>query len=403
MPKLTAREKHQCFICQKIISNRTNLKHHLMRPTANGDVRCNGLKRVIPSDVWNNEIIPHYVADTKLPDLDEFRKKKMGRPVTPFSNVTTKRSRRGKSKVVVDENNFTEADIPMLVNIIRRLTTRPLTSPDEALAHYIVDLDMSQRKYKLQRKHLLKRSMGFMIPSYDEILLAKKRCYPGGLTVTKNASNVSLANLIRHFVSRLKTVTEISSLAGCTFKFKYGSDTMSDLPVYNNHALGADLLDGSMFIVLWIPLSIYQGNVRLWVNSHPTTCRLAVPLSIKVEKETPDSIRDGDSEFKSASIVLGEEEDEEKMELCGYGTMYDGMSLCALSHVTTHRCTVCERTPLRLNVHPDVVHAEFSRDNEQLIDRLKHSICPLHGGVKLMEFSVACAAKTMAGVEKWRV
>ena len=98
MPKLTKNAPHKCLLC-KYCSRRGNLKRYL---TVSG---CPELKKVIPSDVWKKDILPYYTKDAKLPDLDEFRQKKMGRPVTPFSKVTTKRSRRDKSKVIADENS----------------------------------------------------------------------------------------------------------------------------------------------------------------------------------------------------------------------------------------------------------------------------------------------------------
>ena len=73
MPQLTKTEKHTCLVCQKLISNRGNLKQHLTLPrTSDKKPRCTRLVKVIPGDVWVNDILPYYSTDATLPDLPEY-------------------------------------------------------------------------------------------------------------------------------------------------------------------------------------------------------------------------------------------------------------------------------------------------------------------------------------------
>ena len=79
MLNLGKSDKHECFMCKNIFSQRHHLKRHLTSLKSNGKPRCIELKKVIPVDSWTQQILPHYVSGAKLPDLDMSRKKKPGR------------------------------------------------------------------------------------------------------------------------------------------------------------------------------------------------------------------------------------------------------------------------------------------------------------------------------------
>ena len=72
MPYLKKNDDHVCPLCP-YSTIRKHMKHHLTTAGKKGP-RCPGLKKVIPSDVWKKDILPHYVSNAKLPDLDMFRK-----------------------------------------------------------------------------------------------------------------------------------------------------------------------------------------------------------------------------------------------------------------------------------------------------------------------------------------
>ena len=74
MPYLTRTDVHACPFCQ-YSSVRTNLKRHLTSAGKKGP-RCPGLNQVIPSDVWDNEIVTFYRDDAHVPDLSQFQKGK---------------------------------------------------------------------------------------------------------------------------------------------------------------------------------------------------------------------------------------------------------------------------------------------------------------------------------------
>ena len=73
MPRLKSRDKHSCFICDQIFTARFHLKDHLIKRSSDKKARCVGLKKVIPSDVWENQILQYYKNNAPLPDLSCFK------------------------------------------------------------------------------------------------------------------------------------------------------------------------------------------------------------------------------------------------------------------------------------------------------------------------------------------
>ena len=72
MPKLKSRDKHICFMCQQIFGARFHLKDHLIKLSKDKKPRCTGLKKVIPDDVWDEEVLPYYTNDSQMPDLSTY-------------------------------------------------------------------------------------------------------------------------------------------------------------------------------------------------------------------------------------------------------------------------------------------------------------------------------------------
>ena len=73
MPKLWKDDTHKCPFCV-YSSKRGHMKTHLTKPKKNGKPRCDGLKKIIPEDLWKEKILPHYANDAKMPNLTFFSK-----------------------------------------------------------------------------------------------------------------------------------------------------------------------------------------------------------------------------------------------------------------------------------------------------------------------------------------
>jgi len=67
---------HKCIVFGSPFRRLELLQKHIALPTKNGKARCEGLKRAIPTDLWNGAILPHYTKDAPLPNIEGFMKKK---------------------------------------------------------------------------------------------------------------------------------------------------------------------------------------------------------------------------------------------------------------------------------------------------------------------------------------
>ena len=92
MPTLSRKDPHQCTLCG-YKSVRSMLKDHLTLAGKKGP-RCSGLKKVIPSDIWVNDIRPYYTKNEPLPDLSKFKSGKVGPPWSPFLSSAKRTQRR---------------------------------------------------------------------------------------------------------------------------------------------------------------------------------------------------------------------------------------------------------------------------------------------------------------------
>ena len=59
-------------MCQQIFGARFHLKDHLIKLSKDKKPRCTGLKKVIPDDVWDEEVLPYYTNDSQMPDLSTY-------------------------------------------------------------------------------------------------------------------------------------------------------------------------------------------------------------------------------------------------------------------------------------------------------------------------------------------
>jgi len=89
MPRLRKNDVHNCPFCD-YPSSRCHMKTHLTKAKNDGKPRCSGLNKVLPNDVWDQDILPHYTSDAKFPELSEYIKVKneKKRKLTPLKKLT---------------------------------------------------------------------------------------------------------------------------------------------------------------------------------------------------------------------------------------------------------------------------------------------------------------------------
>ncbi|EFN90174.1 hypothetical protein EAI_16900, partial [Harpegnathos saltator] len=77
---------------------------------------------------------------------------------------------------------------------------------DNALVLFL-EADLTRHQYQLLRNGA-KNLQHDIYPSYNQLLKAKKRCYPHDIQITESVAEVSLQSLLDHTVRRLLLVQE---------------------------------------------------------------------------------------------------------------------------------------------------------------------------------------------------
>ena len=167
---------------------------------------------------------------------------------------------------------------------------------DEALA-IIIQLDLSQRQYKTLR-NILKTRNAPILPCYDLVLEAKKRCVPPGLEhVRPGVIEIPLQSVLDHQTSRLLAVrkdlaetiinmVEEFESAKFEFHFKYGGDASTDYKQYNTKD---DLNHRSLYCTHLVPVllraEIKGKHQTLYINQFANSAYGVSYLRIAMEKE----------------------------------------------------------------------------------------------------------------------
>ena len=109
MPILKSRDAHDCLVCGSSFKRRDVLRDHLTLPKASDKKpRCPMLSKVIPSDVWSNDLLPFYRDDAPLPNFASYKKRKTGRQRKPIDKIRCdKRTDRLSLDGLVNESVFT--------------------------------------------------------------------------------------------------------------------------------------------------------------------------------------------------------------------------------------------------------------------------------------------------------
>ena len=94
------------------------MKLHLTTAGKKGP-RCTGLRKVIPVDVWSNDIVPHYVFDGKSPDLSEYTH--TGRPRLEWSDASTRTKRRRSSEIEGALDKFSGESHEFIFNAVSHI------------------------------------------------------------------------------------------------------------------------------------------------------------------------------------------------------------------------------------------------------------------------------------------
>jgi len=210
------------------------MKRHLTKPKKDGP-RCPGLKKVIPPDVWVNDILPYYSSVTKKSNLSIYKKQKSGSLRKPLNRI--RRDKRTDRLVVdglVDKSGECKFKVSELLHmlwvmsdkdgkwLIRQweklgpkkirqklsISTPPpqkQISAREALRLKIY-ANSSKRGYQLYR-NVCKS----ILPSNKLVIAEEARCLPNYIRSDSNGAYVQPMELIRHTTNDILDMVSIQS------------------------------------------------------------------------------------------------------------------------------------------------------------------------------------------------
>jgi hypothetical protein len=139
-------------------------------------------------------------------------------------------------------------------------------------------------------------------PSYDNILLAKEKCYPDNLHITESACKIPIQNLLDHTINRIFKTNSIATIEPSMSNFeilcKWGCDGSSGQAQYKmKFQLDPSTIisDNDLFMFSLVPIQLRclmnEKVFVIWQNPRPSSTRFCRPIKFMLMKETIENTR----------------------------------------------------------------------------------------------------------------
>ncbi|XP_047125292.1 uncharacterized protein LOC124807453 isoform X1 [Hydra vulgaris] len=183
-------------------------------------------------------------------------------------------------------------------------------SSDEALA-LILDCNLTKASYQLMKNKADEKECN-LYPAYNNVRMAKDRCYPKNICVTDYTASAPLQDLLDHTTTRLLEtqtgVVNANDYNRVTLIYKAGFDGSSGHSIYqqtcNDNECTRNLKsEESLFITCFVPLElssiVNDKKIILWRNSKPSSTLYCRPLRFKFVEETADLLHSEELTLKN--------------------------------------------------------------------------------------------------------
>jgi len=332
----------------------------------------------------------------------------VGRPRKPFGECSRKSKKRRISDLLEvyrpEELQFaaTESEKRSSDQTISvpRVTHLPA---EQALALYL-DLDLSERKYKLLRS-VINSLHNDCFPSWYVINKTKKTFLPSKITTSEISAVVQLQDLLDKTVDSIVKVIEPilnqpSLPASAKLVCKWGFDGSGGHSAYKQAFTDAKSSDEYLFVIGCVPLMLVdmETGINLWTNGKPGSTLFCRPVELIFEKETASLVLKKHAEMKEKiknlvkhQVILRTHSFDVYYEL--HLTMVDG-KICQILTETTasSRCFVCNAKPTEMNT---LVEKVPNKDN------FKFGISSLHMWIRAFECLIHIAYRIP--IKSWQV
>ncbi|XP_043864027.1 uncharacterized protein LOC122757015 [Drosophila mojavensis] len=164
--------------------------------------------------------------------------------------------------------------------------------PSEALA-FLIENGLTKEQYG-NIKLICKQHGCDIFPSYLEVVKAKLKCRPNGISICEKKAEVPLQSLLNHTADRiLKLQEDVLEVVPNATHYKlivsYGFDGSTGQSSYKQYFQSDEFntMDHSLFVSTIIPLRLTDEHNRIiWLNRTPQSIRFCRPLKIEFVKET---------------------------------------------------------------------------------------------------------------------
>lgn len=225
-------------------------------------------------------------------------------------------------------------------------------------------------------------------PSYDQIKIAKHKCYPDNIEVNEYSASVPLQELVNHTAKRLLESlnlgpNDFDDVSNLYLHFKWGCDGSSGhseyhqkysaTPVDDQEKIDSDCemdienmhinemnknnkCDWNLFLFSLVPSklnSIKTNNIIscIWENQKPPSTRYCRLIKFIFEKETVSTTKREVDKIKKEINKLKpfEISNSLKANFYFYLFMVNGKVINTLSSSSSQTCNICKCTPINMN------------------------------------------------------
>lgn len=285
-----------------------------------------------------------------------------GRPRKPFVQC----SKRSKRRRVADLSKSDDSTVSALLDVSNSSSScMSRVSTDDVLS-LVTEAQLTKHQYLLIKNFVNTKISPNVLPCYQQITEAKKKCYPANINVTASSAEVELQSLFDHTVSRiLESQKEVldqipnECLSNISLFGKWGFDGSTGHSEYKQCFSDPTLEDSSLFVTSYVPLQIVvkltDDNCKiLWKNPRPSSTRYCRPIRFQFLKESTAVSLQEEAYFKDKidnlqpTVIQIDNRElvvSHKLQL----SMVDGKICSALSETSTSRCYICNATPKEMN------------------------------------------------------
>lgn len=274
--------------------------------------------------------------------------------------------------------------------------------PDRYLAHMIYT-GMTKKGHRDQMQMLNNENGTKVVPGYEKILEAKKRCYPKGIEVTHKKASIPLKELLYTSIQRLyqahkDDIEEAASKIPSNNEYylntemlvMWGMDGTTGQAQYNQANSKEDgevMNDSSLMTVTMTMLKLIhkegEGDeekiTTIWENESTQSTHSCRPIQLEFEKESEEYVKktkkhiDEQIEDLPTHLLKMHNGQDLAISYRFYFTMIDGKVL----NVTTgtrsaQRCPICGATPTQMK---DIEMIGKFKPKENV---LEYGIQPMH-------------------------